>query len=234
MKYVSIDIETTGLDPKQDQILEFGAIVEDTNEQLPFESIPKFRAIFLYERLSGSPFALYMNKEIIKEIADAKKPYLEYYESTNQTDCCIGKKGLYTSEEGYLQNRNPGSEFSGHFHEFLKKQYYSKGKLAYLEKNKKEGTDMLRFEINVAGKNFSAFDKLFLNELGVSSIVTFNRRVLDPSIFYVNVETDGGLPNLGLCKKRAGLGHGVSHTAIDDAWDVILLLRNKYEYLIEK
>ena len=231
MKYVSIDIETTGLNPKEDQILEFGAIIEDTNKQLSFLDIPKFRAIFLYERLSGSPFALYMNKNIVKEITNTKKPYSKYYENTSQTHCCIGKKGLYTDEKGHLLNLNPGSVFCKHFYEFLKKWYYSEEEIAYLEKNKKECTDMLQFEINVAGKNFLSFDKLFLDTLKLEPEITFFRRVLDPSHFYVDIKTDEELPSLSLCKKRAGLDPGISHTAIDDAWDVIELLRKKYKYL---
>ena len=53
MKYVSIDIETTGLDPKLDQVLEMAAIVEDTEEKLKYSIAPKFRALFVYDRMEG-------------------------------------------------------------------------------------------------------------------------------------------------------------------------------------
>ena len=36
MRYVSIDIETTGLDRQNDQVLEVGAVIEDTDKQLDF------------------------------------------------------------------------------------------------------------------------------------------------------------------------------------------------------
>ena len=42
MKYISIDIETTGLDPENCQILSIGAVIEDTLNQLPFEELPTF------------------------------------------------------------------------------------------------------------------------------------------------------------------------------------------------
>jgi oligoribonuclease (3'-5' exoribonuclease) len=71
MIYVSIDIETCGLDDKNHSILEFGAIIEDTDNPLPFETIPKFCT--LLERPDnnyvGSPYALAMHKEIFQELA---------------------------------------------------------------------------------------------------------------------------------------------------------------------
>jgi len=45
MIYFSIDLETTGIDWGQDTILEFGAILEDTDKQLPFDTIPKFNVL---------------------------------------------------------------------------------------------------------------------------------------------------------------------------------------------
>ncbi len=51
MKYLSIDIETTGLDPLKDQLLSFGAIIEDTENPLPFDEIPKFHAAIKRNRI---------------------------------------------------------------------------------------------------------------------------------------------------------------------------------------
>ena len=66
MKYLSIDIETSGLDPENNQILSIGAIVEDTDNKLSFDEIPKFHVCILADQLIGSPFALQMNKELIE------------------------------------------------------------------------------------------------------------------------------------------------------------------------
>lgn len=70
MKYISIDIETTGLNPETDQILEFGAVIEDTLQPgVAVEDLPAFRRIIRHDRLSGTPLALMMNTDIIHSIA---------------------------------------------------------------------------------------------------------------------------------------------------------------------
>lgn len=67
MKFLSIDIETTGLDPQKNQILEFGAIAIDTSyPNVPY--IADFRAVFVHQELTGNPIALTMNSELIGEI----------------------------------------------------------------------------------------------------------------------------------------------------------------------
>ena len=58
MKYVSIDIETTGLDPETCQILQVGAVIEDTQNLLPLEELPKFNCIVEHPAYTGSPYAL--------------------------------------------------------------------------------------------------------------------------------------------------------------------------------
>jgi hypothetical protein len=68
MKYISIDLETTGLEKDRYEILSFGAIIEDTENKLPLSEIPKFHAAILHSELTGSPFAFNMNKKIIEAI----------------------------------------------------------------------------------------------------------------------------------------------------------------------
>jgi hypothetical protein len=82
--------------------------------------------------------------------------------------------------------------------------------------------------INVAGKNFARFDWEFLIRLpNWKSHIEFSRRVIDPAVLYVDWEKDERLPGTELCLKRAGIDHEVAHRAVDDAWDVISLLRGK-------
>lgn len=71
--YVSIDLETTGLDPDVCQILEFGAVIDDWHT--PIENLPQFHYYVLPRRrvrgqmyLTGSPFALALNAKILKII----------------------------------------------------------------------------------------------------------------------------------------------------------------------
>lgn len=71
MRYVSIDIESTGLDPEHDQILEFGAVIDDLHS--PIDALPRFRAVLDWDRVSGQPFALQMNARVLKEMCDLQK-----------------------------------------------------------------------------------------------------------------------------------------------------------------
>jgi hypothetical protein len=51
--------------------------------------------------------------------------------------------------------------------------------------------------INVAGKNFATFDKLFLQELPWwQKLIKIRQRVLDPAILMVDWKNDTSLPNL--------------------------------------
>ena len=70
MKYLSIDIETTGLDPKTCQILQIGILIEDTKKILSFDKIPKLNLIIRHEKISGSIKAISMNSELISRIDD--------------------------------------------------------------------------------------------------------------------------------------------------------------------
>lgn len=70
MKYVAIDLETTGLDPIRDQILQFGAVIGDTGK-LDTEDWPGFEMNMKLSRVEGDPVALAMNAGILKEISDS-------------------------------------------------------------------------------------------------------------------------------------------------------------------
>jgi oligoribonuclease len=68
MSYVSIDIETTGLDPETCQVLEVGAVFE--NWKSPVDQLPVFHQILRYTELRGSPDALAMNLNLLKQIVN--------------------------------------------------------------------------------------------------------------------------------------------------------------------
>lgn len=65
--YVSVDIETTGLDPQTCQVLELGAVIDDWREDVA--TLPKFRAILKHKEIHGDPSAIQMNAALIKLIA---------------------------------------------------------------------------------------------------------------------------------------------------------------------
>ena len=71
LAYVSIDIETTGLDPETCQTLEIGAVFDDWT--LPVRELPTFHCYVIHQRIVGEPFALALNAEILRKLADPQK-----------------------------------------------------------------------------------------------------------------------------------------------------------------
>jgi DNA polymerase III epsilon subunit-like protein len=188
MKYVSIDLETTGLDPIRNQILEFGAVIEDTENPLPYDELPTFQVyIDNGDLIQGNAYALQMNAAILKRIA--------------------------TKEEGfrYIKPYQLGEEFA----KFLTSNWFTK----------KNG----KVKLNVAGKNFGAFDLQFLNNCDLfTDDITISHRIIDPAMLYMDWETHDSLPNLTQCKALAGIAGEVTHNAVEDAIDVIKVLRPFY------
>lgn len=66
--YVSIDLETTGLNECECQVLEFGAVIDDWHS--PIEELPHFQRDILpcEGYISGQPYALALNADILRRI----------------------------------------------------------------------------------------------------------------------------------------------------------------------
>lgn len=197
MRYISIDIETTGLDKENDQILEIGAVIEDTKNLLPIEELPKYKAIINHSRLSGSPFALHMNSRIIETLKNIPKSGEE------RKDYMI-KHNIMTLESLPLS-----------FYSFLLQNGYNDNESG--------------IHIIPAGKNFSSFDRQFLEKIpNFTSYINFSHRTIDPANLFIDFNIDEEIPSLNECLKRAGVDKEVSHNALDDALDVVRVLRSKY------
>lgn len=69
MIYVAIDIETTGLNPKVHDIIEFAAVLDDLRNPRPLDELPKFHAYLKKDNYIGDAYALSMHPEIFKRIA---------------------------------------------------------------------------------------------------------------------------------------------------------------------
>lgn len=206
MKYISIDIETTGLDPEKCQLIEFGAIIEDTSKKLPFEELPKFNRLIFYEEIKGNPFALNMNSNIISVFSE--------YQSMH--DKFVGGKVSEEDMKKFVVENNITSldNLASSFYTFLINNGFESGK---------------KIEINVAGKNFGMFDYGFIKLVPrMEEFFRFKSRVLDPAILCVDWNEDKSLPGLNDCKKRNGIEGEVTHNAVEDAWDVIQVLRKFY------
>ena len=227
MIYCSIDIETSGLDPEKHKVLSIGAIIEDTEKKLPFEEIPKFNAIVLQNEIVGSPRAITMNQNIISLMG-------MYLEASKED-----RKKLQMAEDAqpYGYKFYEKDEVVKELYHFIESNGHSmgiRGSGGYMEIKDGEPRPLINSNtkpvtINVAGKNFGTFDKLFLEQLPWwQKIIKTRQRVLDPAILMVDWLNDKSLPNLTTCKERAGVNGIVTHNALEDAWDVIEVMRKFY------
>lgn len=184
MKYVSIDLETTGLDRKRDQVIMVAMIVEDTENKLPREELPTFACLVRHgvegapQRYEGSPFALWLNAWIFEALAKNDE----------------SKYPIYSSAEWETHARN------------------------FLEAN------FVGQKVVAAGKNVAGFDIQFLGEKITDKIF---HRTIDPGSVFIDWKADKP-DSLGDIKKKLDIEGEVTHDAVDDAWDVIEVLRTQY------
>ena len=199
MKYISIDIETTGLDPDKHQLIEFGAVLEDTENQLPIEELPKLRVLVVHDNYTANPYCIKLHAKLFEELGKYTK--VGYPE---EIDCQTWV--TRTGEHGLART----------FIKWLKK-------VGYLDAD--VGFGKAPSKVVVAGKNYNGFDAKFL-QYYFNHKVPIHHRVLDPMPLFVR-PTDQEPPNLNECAKRAGIdfkGTGY-HTAVSDAIMVVELLR---------
>lgn len=70
MRYVSLDIETTGLRPQRDQILQLAMVVEDSRyPEVPVTELPYFCCLVKHEEYQGNAYALSLNAWILDLIS---------------------------------------------------------------------------------------------------------------------------------------------------------------------
>lgn len=75
MKYLSLDIETTSLQPSPENILMISMIVEDTNDcKIPVYDLPHFTCFIKPNRIEGEAYALAMNAWILDYISERRTP----------------------------------------------------------------------------------------------------------------------------------------------------------------
>lgn len=69
MKYVAIDIETTGLDREHHMVLEVAAIIDDLKaEPRPVGQLPTYHCLVQHSTLVGDPVALAMHSGLLAQI----------------------------------------------------------------------------------------------------------------------------------------------------------------------
>lgn len=223
MKYVSIDIETTGIDNETTQTLSIGLVVEDTVDVKPIEELPKLEIAIIRERIEGEIFAINMNRQLIADILEYKLARTD--EERKEIEQRTGREYLYEENAAkrifqfLYDNGALDGKFdpTGHFEIVNGKSYPALT------------SKMKPFYFNAAGKNFANFDNKFLERLPRwKQCLKARGRTLDPSVLFIDWQNDDCAPGLSLCKERAGLGDVVTHNAIEDAMDVVMLFRKVY------
>lgn len=207
MQFIAIDTETSGLNKKKCQVLEFGAVLVDTDRKEPIKAT--FRALFLHDTIMGEPYALNMNKALIAEISDTQEKLKNGFKfpnySAREFECFL----VSNSELDYGDNHNCfNKSFDAAFNYWLTEN----------------GVD-IPSRLNLAGKNIAMFDLPFLETHNIT--LNSRHRFLDPAILYTDLKTDKVMPDLKTCLQRAGLPDTVSHTAVDDAMAVAKLICGK-------
>lgn len=213
MKYLSLDIETTGLNPVTCDVLEVGAYLEDTNNLLPREQLPFFHKYLWRDNYRGEPYALQMNAHIFQKMLTLKKN--------------VGV-GQFHDHDKLLINPEYIWEHFGWWVYFHRKLWAG---TKFDNDTTFSWSDMPHLVI--AGKNVAGFDIPFLKRLD-GNFPKFHHRVIDPGMMYFDPRSDEVPPDLKECKRRAGLAEQVSHEALDDAWDVIQLVRRNFSGINEK
>ena len=215
MKYLSIDIETTGLDKDKNQIVEIGAVLDELGSDTLIEDLPKFRAVLIHEEMTIGAYCANLHRDLWPEILKIKRS-------------CVGelKKDEIVISEGTYYCTPNRLEFV--FHRWLN-DILGLGIDYYMATTGAIPEELLeKITINVAGKNPAGFDIPFIENLpNWQGLVRFRRRVFDPASHYAR-PGDECLPDHQTCLNRAGINKTVAHTAVDDALDVVRLIRHKF------
>jgi oligoribonuclease len=224
MRYVSIDLETTGLDPENCQVLSIGAVIEDTNDIKPLDELPTFHGVIKRRAISGETYAINMNRDLIQTMVNYMESRVEeektWIEDTTgmrfyDEQEIVQEFYYWLAQNGFIDFNEPSS--GGYV-------TMRDGQMVPAITNKTKPV-----HITAAGKNFATFDLKFLEKLPRwKQLIKVRQRILDPSILYINWTEDESLPSLGTCKRRANLPEEIAHNAVEDSKDVILLLRKEY------
>jgi DNA polymerase III epsilon subunit-like protein len=198
MRYVSIDIETTGLNPQECDIIQFAAVIDDLSVRSPIEELPRFNAYFYKDFYCGELKALSMHSLIFEKINEAKNKRITFDQSEN---------------EYYIKLE----ELPAYFRNFLTRndvnEDYQTGAIALTVAGKNASS----FDIPFLKEKIKDWDQIY-----------FRQRVLDPAILYLDLGVDKEIPGIKKCMKRANINMNIKfHDALQDALAVVKLIRDK-------
>ncbi len=196
--YISLDVETTGVNLDRSELLEIGWVVDDGTS--PVEELISRNFIIARNTISyGEFFALDMNARIFKALKEGHPDI--------QLESFIARQ--------LLMDMLHAAELAVEWDKFH-------GLFVEGKPNRK---------IQMAGKNYSGFDGIFVNGLLVRTDRTkefaqlAQHRVMDVGPMYAH--DFGYVPSLPeICKKHMN-NAPVTHKAVEDAQLVVSLIRNK-------
>lgn len=217
MKYLIIDTETTSIKPENGELLSFAAVLEDTDNIKPVGQLPYFYCVFKYEKIKGEPYALNMNRELIREISEGKSPHLINKNDFPQLfNNFLHENGLdhHTSDKSVLVPKTIFKNGESRNNLYPALPYESQKPI----------------KIKSCGKNFANFDGPWIREKipFFNEYFQFHHRVLDPGSMFVNFKNDEWIPDLKECMVRSNVEGEVTHNALRDCYDLIECIRTKY------
>jgi oligoribonuclease (3'-5' exoribonuclease) len=218
MKYVSLDIETTGTDSEKHQIVEIGAVIDDLKApNKPIDKLPSFHCYVEHDEYVVSEYVLGLHSDtgIWKKLQNREDHHT--YLKPEQVGYHLGR---WLFENGMAKH---APEDIGAFHSFMK----NFGSGGYPDaKEARLFRDSLPITVTFAGKNFAGFDAQFLKALpNFEDYIRIRHRIIDPGPMYLR-EDDDGVPNSKTCYERAGIVSEVAHTALEDAKDTVQVVRH--------
>ncbi len=223
MKYLSIDLETTGLDPDRCDVIEFAAVLDDTMKpEVPIDQLPSFRALLVQDIYKGEPYALAMHKELLNEVCGRGA-----FASSARSELAHDGGVITNGGTAVSYQLRPFDLFSEFEHWLVNVGML---KLQDIPRIRLDGKQP---RILVAGKNFAGFDLRFLRRMAGNWDRLFSHRVLDPAMMFIRAD-DEKPPSLEQCLGRAGFSDGVTHTALNDARDVVRCIRGGFAKSAER
>lgn len=115
MKIFSIDLETTGLNPKQDQVLQIGVVYFDTCESFSVREL--HTASIKWDRLMGHPKAFHMNRNLIQAMSEYPGTCL--YLPQAMEELCAYIRSKFDSDIERVKFVAAGKNFAGFDNLFL-------------------------------------------------------------------------------------------------------------------
>ncbi len=107
MKYVSLDLETTGIEDKSPKnILMVSLVVEDPRNMVPLDMLPHFTCFVRYPTISGEPYALAMNGWIL-DIISGRKDNKTGYPIYNQGEWIAEANKFLSHHFGDIEGKIP-------------------------------------------------------------------------------------------------------------------------------